>query len=342
MRPVDPATFELVVGSMVVGGACIARDAQGRVVFVSGAMPGERVVVAVRQAKKDFATADVVAVVEASRDRVEPPCEAWHRGCGGCDWQHIRAEAQLPLKVEMVREALTRTGRIAQANVIGGGSVPAWGYRTTVRVAAAPDRRPGFRARRSHAVVGITSCPVADDAINALLPRVRITSGEERTVRVGLSSQMTSLDPDGHVVERVCGRDLRVSTGSFFQSSPAAATLLVEAVQRALDGADLAGATVLDAYGGVGLFAATVGRGAARVIVVESSASACADARVNLATQPASVVQMAMEEWPPEHCDIVVADPARAGLGRSGTAVVAATEAERIILISCDAGSLGR
>src|SRR5688500_13537654 len=68
---------------MAAGGDAIARDDGGRVVFVEGALPGERVRARIVQAKKDFAKAGVVDVVEASPDRVAPPCAALAAGCGG-------------------------------------------------------------------------------------------------------------------------------------------------------------------------------------------------------------------------------------------------------------------
>src|SRR5688572_20025594 len=82
LRPVD---LELVATAMAAGGDAIARDDDGRVVFVEGALPGERVRARVVQAKKDFARAVVVDVVSPSADRVEPSCDP---GCSGCTWQH--------------------------------------------------------------------------------------------------------------------------------------------------------------------------------------------------------------------------------------------------------------
>ena len=78
----------------VVGGQALARDSTGRVIFVDGALPGETVEVELRSSKKDFAKARVVSIVEPSPDRVTPACEVWHRGCGGCDWQHIASSAR--------------------------------------------------------------------------------------------------------------------------------------------------------------------------------------------------------------------------------------------------------
>ena len=92
-----------------------------------------------------------------------------------------------------------------------------------------------------------------------------------------------AVGPAAVIHEMVAGRDLQVSAASFFQSGPAAAELLVAAVRRGVRGAVDAD-TIVDAYGGVGLFAATVASN--RVILVEGSRTACADATVNLADRP--------------------------------------------------------
>jgi tRNA/tmRNA/rRNA uracil-C5-methylase (TrmA/RlmC/RlmD family) len=101
------------------------------------------------------------------------------------------------------------------------------------------------------------------------------------------------------------------------------------------------GARLVDLYGGVGLFAATVGRGA-NVELVEASASSAADARVNLRDRGARVVRSDVARWRARPADVVVADPPRAGLGPDGVRAVRATRAPRLVLVSCDAGALGR
>jgi 23S rRNA (uracil1939-C5)-methyltransferase len=78
------------------------------------------------------------------------------------------------------------------------------------------------------------------------------------------------------------------------------------------------------------------------VSVVEGSAAACADAVVNLAGRRAKVVHSPVERWKPRHADLVIADPSRSGLGRQAISVLSATEAPRIVLVSCDPVSLAR
>ena len=97
---------------------------------------------------------------------------------------------------------------------------------------------------------------------------------------------------------------------------------------------------MVDLYGGVGLFALALG--AEHPMVVERSTSSVADARVNLESVDARFVRTAVERWRPSPADVVVADPARAGLTKAGVRAAAATRAERIAVVSCDPASLAR
>ena len=76
----------------------MARDVDGRVVFVRGALPGEEVEVAIESEKKDFARGVVGEVLEVSPDRIEPQCYHRRAGCGGCGWMHVEPLAQLEAK----------------------------------------------------------------------------------------------------------------------------------------------------------------------------------------------------------------------------------------------------
>src|SRR6188472_2118634 len=121
------------------GGEAIARDDGGRVVFVRGALPGEVVAAEVTVEKKDWARALTVTVEQASPDRVTPPCPSRRAGCGGCGWQHLTVDAQRRGRVDIVSEALRRTGGVSEPLVELGGGVSPAGYRTTLRVAATAD-----------------------------------------------------------------------------------------------------------------------------------------------------------------------------------------------------------
>ena len=357
--------LELTVDRVAIGGDGIAREPDGRVVFVTGALPGERVRVEVTARARDFWRASVTEVLVAAPARRNEPCPWVRAGCGGCDWQHVDPAAQLTLKVDMARDALIRQGRLAAPFLVAGARLEDAGYRTTVRLGVAGDGSVGFRRVRSHDLVSIDDCLVAHPAIASLIPSLRVAGATEIVLRVSEATgeitvlpigeaerggrlntaRIDGLGPtvqvgDGAVLyEVVAGRRLRVSAASFFQSSARSAEILVDAVRRSAG--EPAPSAWADLYGGVGVFAATLWP-EAPVTLVEMSPSSCADARVNLQARPASVVELDVEHWRPQEVDVVVADPARSGLGRAGADAVAATGAGRVVLVSCDLAALGR
>ncbi|MET0663180.1 MAG: TRAM domain-containing protein [Ilumatobacteraceae bacterium] len=352
---------------LVAGGDAMGRADDGRVVFVTGALPGELVNADIVEAKKDFVRSRVRLVLEPSADRLVPVCAHRRAGCGGCGWMHLEPTAQLTAKVEIVRESLRRIGRLDAAVVDDlvrvGGAVDPFGYRTTIRVVGGPDGTLGYREERTNRVVPITSCPIAESALSRLLSKIQLDEGAEITLRTSVATgQITALWPREHrhgvrgvptgvhigerawLTERIAGVDLRVSAGSFFQSGAQGAELVVGAIGRAAP--ELATAAhAVDAYGGVGLFAATVMATAGHVTLIESSKSACFDAQHNLTDRSATIVKSEVGRWradPGRPVDVVVADPARSGLGKPGADVLTAPAAPVFVLVSCDPVSLAR
>jgi 23S rRNA (uracil1939-C5)-methyltransferase len=345
----------------------------GKVVFVGGVLPGEVVDVEVTLDKRDYAKAELRSVVERSAHRVEPPCAVRARGCGGCGWQFIEPAHQHVLKADVVRDALRRTARLDAVDVRLGAAVAPWAYRTSMRVAATTDGLLGLRHARSHQLVPLDECMVTHPLLASLLGELRVTGAGDVSLRVGAASGSRTVLPEpgvkvvscptdvrlgeqAFVVERVQGVDLRVSAGSFFQSGPAAAEALVDAVRRAVVDAVRVGHLVdpvpvghlvdappighlVDAYGGVGLFSATVP--AERVTLIESSASSCRDARVNLGSA-GTVTEVTVERWGPAAADVVVADPSRQGLTPAALDRLCATNAPTFVLVSCDPVAMAR
>jgi 23S rRNA (uracil1939-C5)-methyltransferase len=373
--PADSVRSVRITG-VAAGGAGIAREPSGRVLFVEGALPGELVEAEVIAQRRDHARAVAVEVVEPAPGRVAPPCPWVAAGCGGCGWQHVSPDVQRELKSRVVADALRRLGGVTDPAVGPGPVLATAGYRTTLRGVADEKERFALRAHRSHDLVAVPTCLVAHPLVAEVLAEGRFPPGAEVTVRAGARTgeRLVVVDgpgtgpddgadeagvvvPEGVRVvtgaelaagrrawlhEEVAGVRLRVSARSFFQAGPEAAEALVAAVAEAAGprGPD---DRVADLYGGVGLFGATVG-GGARTVLVEASASAAADARINVRgmDRPARVVRSDVARWRPRRMDLAIADPPRAGLGRGGARAVAGTHARRVVLVSCDAGSLGR
>lgn len=351
---------ELRTTSIAAGGDAVARDGSGRVVFVTGALPGETVTAELTEEKARFARGRLVEVIEASPDRVGPPCPQVALGCGGCGWQHLAVAAQRRLKVQIVADALERLGGLAEPRVELGPDLPATGFRTTVRLAATGGQA-GFRHARSHDVVAVDDCMVAHPLLAELLPlgvgaatEVTLRCGARTGERLVLGSPTAEgiAVPDGvllvgddelragrraWITEQVAGTTFRVSARSFFQARPDGADALVDAVRVAADGAPEG--RMVDAYGGVGLFAATVA-GDRPVTLLEWSASSVADARHNV--PGTKVLKLDVARWKPAKTALVVADPAREGLGAAAVKVLSATGTTHLVLVSCDPASLGR
>lgn len=380
-EPAAPERVEIDVTAVVAGGDGLGRHADGRVVLVRGALPGERVTAVVTKVEKRLLRADVDEVIVAAPARVAPPCPRVADGCGGCGWQHVTPDAQPALKAAIAADALRRIGRVDPPAIDLGPRLPATGYRTTVRAAVDDEGRTAFRRHHRHdlVVVGDTEagCLVAHPLVDEVLRAAAFPGAREVVVRAGAATgeRLVVVDPSGaaravgvpdgvRVVggdhlrgssptrawyhEEVVGRRYRISARSFFQARPDGAAALVDAVRAAAagasDGAALGGhSRLVDLYGGVGLFAAALGAEAGGgVTLVESAPSAVADARVNLEGLDARVVAVDCRRWRPSPAELVVADPARAGLAAEVVGRVAATGASTVVVVSCDPAALGR
>ena len=363
---------DVTIERIVAGGDGMARLADGRVIFVGGTITGERVRVEITTNKKDFARGTALEILDASPNRVSAPCKFVAAGCGGCSWQHLAVTEHMSTKVAIVQEALRRTAKLSETDasslVKTGGSVSSQASRTTLRMAVLQNGKLGFRRGLSNELVETNPCLIAHDLLNEMIATVKVKNATEVTLRCSASTsergvwlhdehgrgQVTGLPKgvgvgiESLVHEVIAGVKLRVMMTSFFQSSHEAAELLVAAVraaagERALTGVD---GRIIDAYGGVGLFAATLLSADVPVSVVESSESSCRDAAVNLSkhlaetrdtSQPSEIVHSNIEQWSPVAAGLVIADPARTGLGPLAVSRLVETNAPRIVLVSCDA-----
>lgn len=186
--------LELLVDRVAAGGDGIGRDDDGRIVFVGGAIPGERVVVRIDDRQRDFARASVVEVIDASADRRTPPCPNVDRGCGGCGWQHIDPVRQRSLKVEMVHDSLRRLARIDRSEqpeidiVVPAGAGDGFDQRTTLRLGIDQEGVARYRRARSADLAPAGGCLVAHPSVRDLIDGARWATAEELTVRSSLAS----------------------------------------------------------------------------------------------------------------------------------------------------------
>ena len=334
---------------------------EGREINVFGGIPGERVVcriVRYRRRRKAVVSGIVTDVLEPSPHRVAPPCP-YFGPCSGCQWQHIDYAHQLDLKREAVRQAVDEYDSLRGTEV--GETMPSeevLGYRNHARFTVRRSGSLGFVNRITRRFVKIDECLLMAPGINKLLARLQGRSGatSQLSIRYGVNSGEWLIQPrlsinevgleagQSHYTERLLGRSFRIGSPSFFQVNTAQAERLIRLIKERLR---LRGReTVVDAYAGVGTFAVLLAEHAEKMIAVEESDAAVADARVNTAGIDNVEIVLGKVEDVIDDLDIVpdavVLDPPRAGCQAQVLEAVARWRPGRVCYVSCDPSSLAR
>jgi len=201
----------VAIDKMVANGQGLGRLADGRVIMVRGALPGETVRVRPVVEKKQYLEGEVHEVVAASTGRVEPRCPLFGR-CGGCDFQHIAAREQLRLKRDVLLDILVRTGGLDRALVEKATTMPLaspdpYYYRQRIRLHVDDRGRPGFLRHRSHRVEPLAHCYLARPEINEVLGQLAVRDRAATLFRQVDSLELL-LNPDlGSVILLLHRRD---------------------------------------------------------------------------------------------------------------------------------------
>ncbi len=199
---------EVTVSDVAHGGWCVARPADGPVLFVRHALPGERVMARVTEVTSRLVRAEAVEILAPSPDRIAPPCPHAHPGgCGGCDWQHATLSAQRAIKAAVVRQQLRRMAGLDREVTVealpgdqdGDQNPPAGlGWRTRVQFAVRDDGVAGLRAHRSHQVIDVGECLIAHPDLTDLGLTKRRWPGEasvEALVAAGSGERAVIVSP---------------------------------------------------------------------------------------------------------------------------------------------------
>ena len=361
-RPrLNPGDFlELTLESWGRLGEAMARH-DGTPVFVLGGIPGERVTAEVIRVHRKYASAVVTDVLEPSPQRVSPPC-GYFGQCTGCQWQHVDYAAQLAVKRDRVVDALARVGGLEGVAVDETlPSVNRYGYRNHARFTVSRQGELGFVNRETRRFVRIDHCMLMRPGVNRILEELQDRCQE--TTQLSIRAGGDGDSPEEFLVQpRLLNPDVTIATGQkryvetvddnrFFVSSPSFFQVNVEQAARAAqvvrEGLALMPEDVLlDAYTGVGTFAVLLAPHVGRVIAVEESSAAVADARENAAGFPNVEFVLGRTESVlgdlPVSPDAVVLDPPRSGCQPQALASLVALAPPRVAYVSCDAETLAR
>ncbi len=350
-------------------GGAVGRLDDGRVVFVRHGLPGELVRVDVTEVTSKFSRADAVEILEASPDRVTPPCRyARPGGCGGCDLQDASRAGQVAWKAALVSEHLRRIAGVErEVTVIEPTSDPQ-GSRTRLRCGVDDAGRLSLRAARSHDLIALDACWIADRTFAPAFAaswhgaeevelRALGDAGAFAVVRRltprGPMHELCSfrgepLEPSTHSRVAVGGHVFTVGPRSFWQSHRDAPSLLLDTVLEFAEAR--ADDHVTDLFSGVGLFSVPLAKAVGprgRVTAVESSPYAVRDARVNaeglrnLKVREWSVTPRSVNDAVGDG-DVVVLDPPRGGLAKGVAEALVRRRPRRLVYVSCDAATFAR
>ncbi|MCU0237424.1 MAG: methyltransferase [Acidobacteria bacterium] len=339
------------------GGAGIVRDGE-KTVFIPGVIAGETVEYAVSGRLRSAWQGKLLRVLEASPQRVEPPCP--HYGdCGGCNLQHMSYGEQLRSKVGILADNLRRIARFEPAAPPPPLASPPERYRVKaefqVRGGAA-----GFFARESHRIVAISGCrllpPVVQDFFLARRPGLGgcehgqlqvISNGRELAARLDAPGNRGAWLDGGREVEFKVGAYVyRYGPGHFVQANLFQLQPMLGLLEGALAGMELGSA--MDLYCGGGFFTLPLAARCREVLALESDADNVAALRANLALNKAGNVRVVQADV--LSCDLalgaaagmIVIDPPRGGLSPRLISALAAGAAGTIVYFSCDSATFAR
>jgi 23S rRNA (uracil1939-C5)-methyltransferase len=313
--------IEVEITDVAFGGAGVARH-EGKVCFVPFAAPGDTVRVRLERDRGKFAQGEIVEILKSSADRVTPPCPYFTR-CGGCSYQHIAYPRQLELKHRQVEQTLRRVGKIDAVPMRPIVPSPAqYEYRNRIRVHVHMGQA-GFFAHRSHELVPIGRCALAQPAVNEALAELR---------------RKPARDGDYTLVAG--------DRGDFFeQTNDAVAEELLAVVESSVRRDQ---ALLIDGYCGAGFFAHRLAPLFAEAIGIEENEHAVAQARRRAAANeryiPGDVGDRLGEILAVRDMSrtTVILDPPATGLTPRVLDLLLATMPSEILYVSCNPATLAR
>jgi len=179
-KPALPADW-LYVESLDLEAQGVAHKADGKVVFIEGALPFEYVSANINRTKHNWERGTLTAIHRESSQRVEPHCPHFglHTGaCGGCKMQHLHVSTQVAVKQRALEDNLWHLGKLKPETIFRPIEGPAWGYRYRARLSVRFVRKKGtvlvgFHERKSRYVADMRVCPILPQHVDALLMPLR-------------------------------------------------------------------------------------------------------------------------------------------------------------------------
>ena len=358
MKPKNNQIIDVKIEKIVPNGFGLAF-AENLTVFVPLSAKGDKLRVRINQLKGKTAFAEIVEIIEPSSERTEPRCPYFGR-CGGCNFQQITYAAQLEAKVGIVRDCLTRIGKINYEREIPIVPSPT-DYEYRSRAGWHLDSREkkfGYFQRKSHDIIDVETCPILVSELEQTLKSFRenppwesfwnkiveveaATAGGETSVY-----SVEIIEPTREISSASGGETYFYDATSFFQGNSFLIEPLIEIALK-----DAGGKTALDLYCGVGLFSLPLARKFAAVVGVEGNDRAIDFAKKNADNARLSNIKFYCEDvsdWLKENAEIsknldfVLLDPPRSGTEKETIENLLKIKPKQISYVSCEPSTLAR
>jgi 23S rRNA (uracil1939-C5)-methyltransferase len=190
----------------------VARNSEGKVVFIDGALPGEEAQVQVGRRKNQWEQGTLTSLRRESPLRVRPACPHFglHAGaCGGCKMQHLDPSAQVAVKQRALEDNLQHLAKLKPERLLRPIEGPTWGYRYRARLSVRHVAKKGtvligFHERKSRYVADMSVCPVLPPAVSAmLLPLRGLIGAMDQRDRLPQIELAVGARPEGAVIALV-------------------------------------------------------------------------------------------------------------------------------------------
>ncbi len=352
--PAEP--IEVTIEKILPKGLGLAF-ARGLTLLVSLASPGDRLRVRIREIKGNTAFAEIEEVLERGPNRTDPPCP-YFGVCGGCDFQQMDYRTQVASKVDIIKDALKRIGRLEFKEINAIPSPREFTYRSRAQWHIDRRlRRIGYYQRNSNYVVDIDVCPKLTEDLQAGfqsfknsidwedLPADKIhvdaCVGDSGTVSVHSGQLPLRTDEVRFTSQH---NVYFYSARSFFQGNH---FLVGDLIAAAVGGAQ--GQTALDLYSGVGLFTLPLARRFKEVRSIEGNPDSVDFAEKNARRAGLRNISFirrfvghSMKEMPDAKFDLVLLDPPRSGTEKGVIQAIIKLYPKQVSYVACDPSILAR
>lgn len=371
--PQTQNNLQVTIESIAFGGDGVARLEDGQVLFVPFTCPGDVVEVCLTDQRKSFVRGEVVRVITPGPGRDTPRC-AHFRRCGGCAYQHLTYACETEIKGKQLLDLLQRLGGfrdLERLDCLQAAPQP-YEYRNKLRLEPSEPTQDdqGYHVAYGYCLLDNTTfftvkeCPLAQPILNRRISHaIRSPWGKQNARKrppAPLTLRVTTNDDcqfyfgraPGKVTwlkETLAGVEFSVPLGSFWQINPPVAEKLIGEIGTWI--ADIPADFLLDAYGGVGTFAAALPKRFIERVVIESDKEAAAAANQNLASlnqghtiinqQTEKVLGKLFKQYAPKST-ILLLDPPRSGCAESVIKAVQENLPETIVYVSCNPSTLAR